>query len=212
MADAPEAVLHHPWEERDRQHEAMLFGLWVFLATEVLFFGGLFLLYTHARALEWPSFVQGARKADPWFGTANTIVLMTSSLTIAVAERATRAGWFRLGRWGWIVTAALGATFLIVKGFEYRSDLKEHLFPGMAGYPFPGGGGATEFWNFYWMATVVHAIHLTIGIGCVIRLVWLDRKGTLGERWMGAQVTTVYWHLVDIIWVVLYPLIYLVGR
>ena len=211
MAEHPPApALNEPWSAPDRQHEAMLFGLWIFLATEVLFFGGLFLLYTHARLFEGAAFIEGARAANPWFGTINTVVLMTSSLTVAVAERATKAGWARLGRWGWMATVALGLAFLVVKGFEYHEDVVEHLLPGHD-FRF-AAPGAIQFWNFYWLVTVVHAIHLTVGAGLVCRLLLLDRRGTLLARWMGAEVTTVYWHLVDIVWVILYPLIYLVGR
>ena len=210
MAEAPPAAVGEPWDDAARQREAMLFGLWVFLATEVLFFGGLFLLYAHARLFAWSSFEEGARAANPWFGTGNTIVLMTSSLTAAMGERAVRAGWMRLGRYAYAGTIALGLTFLVVKGFEYREDLAEHLLPGRD-FRFHGAG-AIEFWNFYWTVTVVHALHLSVGATLIARLLLLDRRGLLRERWQGAEVTTVYWHLVDMVWVVLYPLIYLVGR
>ncbi|WP_174280051.1 cytochrome c oxidase subunit 3 [Sphingomonas bacterium] len=207
---APEAALNEPWEARERQHAAMLFGLWVFLASEILFFGGLFLLYAHARLFDNVGFTAGGRAANAWFGTANTLVLMTSSLTMALAERATRAGWTRLARFGLWATIALGLVFLVVKGFEYHEDLAEHLFPGRR-FRF-AQPGAAQFWSFYWTITIVHATHLTIGLGFVTRLLLLDRRGALGRRWMGAEVTTVYWHLVDVVWVILYPLLYLVGR
>ncbi len=210
MTGSRETALHAPWETPERQHAAMLFGLWIFLATEVLFFGGLFLLYAHARFVDWTGFAQGARAANAVFGTANTVVLMTSSLTAAIAERATKAGWAMLARIGWISTIALGLAFLIVKGFEYRADFAERLFPG-EGFKF-AASGAAQFWNFYWTITIVHALHLSIGLGLIVRLLLLDRHGELQRRWMGAEVTTVYWHLVDIVWVLLYPLLYLVGR
>lgn len=211
MTELPAPAIHAPWKEADRQHEAMLFGLWLFLVTEIMFFGGLFLLYAHARAFDWASFQEGARAANPWFGTANTIVLLTSGLTATVGERATKAGWRRLGVAGFAVTIALGLTFLVVKAFEYRADLAENLFPGGEGFRFHSAG-ASEFWNFYWTITAVHAIHLAIGLGLVARLLLLARKGELVRRRMGAEVTTVYWGLVDIMWVLIYPLIYLVGR
>jgi cytochrome c oxidase subunit 3 len=211
MSKTPQAALHEPWETRDRQHEAMLFGLWVFLATEVLFFGGLFLLYARARWLDTPGFTAGAHEASAFYGTINTAILMTSSLSAAIGERATRVGWLRIARWGWWITIALGLAFLVVKGFEYREDFKEHLFPGLYGFQF-SAPGATQFWNFYWTVTVVHALHLSVGLALMVRLLLLDRRHALAGRWMGAEVTTVYWHLVDIVWVVLYPLIYLVGR
>lgn len=213
MASAtPEPQIFEPWEpgEAARQREAMLFGLWLFLATEVLFFGGLFLLYAHARALDPSSFAEGARHANAWFGTINTALLLTSSITATIADRAIRAGLTGLARTGWIATAALGTLFLAVKGMEYAEDFHEHLFPGPL-FRFHSAG-ATEFWNFYWVITVVHAIHLSVGVALMLRLLWLNGRGQAIRRPAGAEVTTTYWHLVDIVWVTVYPLIYLVGR
>lgn len=206
----PAPALHEPWSEPERQHEAIVFGLWVFLASEMLFFGGILLFYAASRHAYGSGFIAGAREASVFFGTFNTFVLMTSSLTIAVAERAIRAGrtrWSILGLWA---TVALGGVFLVVKGLEYADDISKHLLPG-PGFPVDAAG-AQLFWGFYWTVTVVHAIHLTIGIGAVGRLLLLARKGELAPRWMGVEGTTLYWHLVDIVWVMLYPLIYLAGR
>lgn len=205
-----ETAIHEPWAEPKRQHEAMLFGLWIFLATEALFFGGLFLLYAAGRWRDSAGFVAAARHSDVWFGTTNTVILLTSSFTIAVAERAVRENLMRLARAGLLATLALGLAFLVVKGFEYRKDLEENLLPG---HDFAlQGAGAAQFWSFYWTITLVHATHLTIGLGFIIRLLRFDRKGELAARWMGTEVTTIYWHLVDVVWVLLYPLLYLVGR
>jgi len=205
-------ILVEPFEEPERQREAMVFGLWLFLATEILFFGGFFFLYAVARMQDPGDFAKGAAHANLLLGTVNTILLMTSSATLTIAERAARDGWMRAARWGIILTLMLGTAFLVVKGFEYREDLAEHLFPAAPDFPFAGKTGATRFWSFYWFITLVHAIHLTIGLGCVARLLWLERQGTLARRWMVAEVTTLYWHLVDIVWLLLWPLLYLVGR
>jgi cytochrome c oxidase subunit 3 len=210
MSIAPTLV--EPFEEPVRQREAMVFGLWLFLATEILFFGGFFFLYAVARMQDPPGFAKGAVHANLLLGTINTALLMTSSATLTVAERAARVGWAKAARWGIVATLALGSVFLVVKGFEYREDLSEHLFPTMPAFPFVGITGATRFWSFYWFVTIVHAIHLTIGLGCVARLLWLDYRGMLAQRWMVAEVTTLYWHLVDIVWLLLWPLLYLVGR
>jgi len=137
---------------------------------------------------------------------------MTSSAALSVAERAARIGWMSAARWGILATLLLGTTFLVVKGFEYREDLSEHLFPTMQAFPFAGVTGAVRFWSFYWFITLVHALHLTIGLAFVARLCWLAHRGTLARRWMVAEVTTLYWHFVDIVWLLLFPLIYLVGR
>ncbi len=205
-------ILAEPFTRPEHQREAMVFGTWLFLATEILFFGGFFFLYAVARMQDPAGFAQGARHANLWLGTTNTLLLMTSSAALSIAERAARIGWARAAQGGIAVTLALGTAFLVVKGFEYREDLSEHLFPTMAGFPFAGVTGAVRFWSFYWFITLVHAIHLTIGLGLVAHLAWLARQGTLERRWMVAEVTTLYWHFVDIVWLLLWPLIYLVGR
>jgi cytochrome c oxidase subunit 3 len=210
VSSAP--ILVEPFEEPERQREAMVFGLWLFLATEILFFGAFFFLYAVARMQDSVGFAQGAREANLLLGTINTLLLMTSSATLTVAERTARAGCMAMARWGIVATLALGTAFLAVKGVEYREDLTEHLLPTMPAFPFIGITGATRFWSFYWFITIVHAIHLTIGLGCVARLLWLERNGTLAPRWMVAEVTTLYWHFVDIVWLLLWPLLYLVGR
>jgi cytochrome c oxidase subunit 3 len=209
VSSEPPAILNEPWTTTEREHVAMQFGVWSFLATEALFFGALFLFYAVSRCTEAAGFAIGAHEADFWFGTANTVVLMTSSLTMAMAERATKHGLVALARAMVIATLTLGAAFLVVKGFEYRSDVIHHLVPGPH-FKF-AVRGAAQFWSFYWTATVVHAIHLTIGLGIVSRLLFIPR-GDLPQRWTTAVGTALYWHLVDIVWVILYPLIYLVGR
>jgi cytochrome c oxidase subunit 3 len=212
MTSLPLATLVEPFEDPLRQREAMVFGLWLFLATEILFFGGFFFLYAVARMQDATGFALGAAHANLLLGTVNTVLLVSSSATLTVAERAAQAGWGKAARWGIVATMALGTTFLVVKGFEYREDLSEHLFPTMSAFPFAGTVGATRFWSFYWFVTIVHAIHLTIGLAFVARLLWLDRQGTLMQRWMVAEVTTLYWHFVDIVWLLLWPMLYLVGR
>ena len=210
MSEAlPETALNEPWHSPERQRVATQFGVWSFLATETLFFGALFLVYAHARLTDNAGFVAGAREADVWFGSANTVVLITSSLTMAIAERAVRERLVTLARMMTAATLVLGVTFLVVKGFEYAKDISEHLVPG------PGfkltERGAAEFWAFYWTATVVHATHLTIGLGIVGRLL-LIRIRRLPEHWIAAEGSALYWHLVDVVWVFLYPLLYLAGR
>jgi cytochrome c oxidase subunit III len=210
-ATRPVPTLAEPFEEADRQHEAMLFGLWLFLATEILFFGGFFFLYAVARLQDPIGFAAGGHKANLLLGTINTVLLMSSSATLTIAERAIQAEWRRAARIGIVATLVLGTAFLAVKGFEYREDLTEHLFPPMPAFPF-AAVGAVRFWSFYWTITIIHAIHLTIGLAFVARLLWLDRQAQLGPRWMTAEVTTLYWHLVDIVWLLVWPLLYLVGR
>jgi cytochrome c oxidase subunit 3 len=143
------------------------------------------------------------------FGTTNTILLMTSSLTLAIAERAQLAGRRRLAVATLWLTLALGLGFLVVKGFEYAKDLGEHLLPG-ASFAL-GATTAILFWGFYWIATAVHGVHVTVGLGLITRLLALTRSKT-SRHAPSFETTSLYWHLVDVVWVVLYPLIYLVGR
>jgi len=203
-------ALHEPWPSLARQKEAVSFGVWAFLASEVLFFGGLFLAYTVYRNLYPHGFVAAARETEIFFGTFNTGVLMTSSLTMAVAARAAEGGMRRLTFWCLSATGALGVVFLIAKGFEYHDDIVNRLVPG------PNfklhEQGAEIFWAFYWIATGIHAIHLTVGIVIVGTFaVMLRRRAAplAGPRYEGAAL---YWHLVDIMWIILLPLLYLVGR
>lgn len=211
MSGRPQPVLTEPFEDVERQHEAVVFGLWLFLATEILFFGGFFFLYLVARLQDPAGFAEGGGRAELLLGTINTVLLMTSSATLTVAERAAQAGWRGAARIGIIATMALGTAFLAVKGYEYHGDLDEHLFPTMIDFPF-ASTGAIRFWTFYWTVTLIHAVHLTIGLGCVARLLWLDRSDRLLPHWMSVEVTTLYWHLVDIVWLLLWPLLYMVGR
>lgn len=209
MASEP-LKLMEPWEDAERQQVAAQFGLWMFLATEALFFGGIFLFYAVARYAGGAAFVAGAREADVVFGTINTAVLLTSSLTMAIAERAATSGLRRLARAMLAATAAFGLAFLVIKGFEYRKDITEHLVPG-PDFKLPEPRAA-QFWAFYWTVTVVHAIHLTIGLGAIGRLLLLDRREDPTARSTAVVGTALYWHLIDVVWVLLYPMLYLVGR
>lgn len=202
-------VLNKPWESERRQQVATHFGIWAFLATETLFFGAIFLFYAVSRWSHPAGFAAGAHEADVTFGSINTAVLLTSSLTMAIAERAVKEALVPLARAMLFATIALGIAFLVIKGFEYSSDIDKHLIPGRDFLI--AATGAAEFWAFYWTVTVVHACHLTIGLGIVVRLLIIPRD-RLARRWTTAEGSALYWHLVDVVWVMLYPLIYLVGR
>lgn len=205
------AFLKPPFETLERQHVAVSFGMWVFLGSEILLFAGLFAGYSVYRNLYAAGFLAGARETDIVYGTVNTAILMTSSLSIAVAGRAARAGF---GEMAWrllIATIALGLLFLVLKGFEYREDIGKHLVPG-PGFPL-AQKGAQLFFTYYWVMTGVHAIHVTCGLIAVGRLAVASRRNL---AWLAGSAsedaTALYWHLVDVIWIVLYPLLYLTGR
>jgi cytochrome c oxidase subunit 3 len=206
-------LLKEPWQYFDRQREAGTFGIWVFLASEMLFFGALILTYTVCRIDHPAAFAAAARETDILYGTINTAILLTSSFTMAMASQAAASGerLRSLVLWCLAATAALGLAFLVVKGFEYKEDIEKHLVPG-AHFAL-AQTGAQLFCGLYWIITGVHAVHLTIGIVLVVRLTLL---GYLNKFPLDAnpeiEVTGLYWHLVDIIWIFLYPLIYLPGR
>jgi cytochrome c oxidase subunit 3 len=207
------ALLREPWFDFGRQREAGKFGIWVFLASETLFFGALMLTYTVCRIEHPDAFAAAGRETNIWYGTINTALLLTSSLTMAVAAQAAEAP-VRLRRLVvacLIATALLGIAFIVIKGFEYKEDIDKHLVPG-SGFALPQAG-AQLFYGFYWLVTSVHAIHLSIGIALVGRLFWvLIRRELPAKDNPEIEVTALYWHLVDIVWIFLYPLIYLPGR
>ena len=204
-------ALREPWTNLGAQRESALFGMWLFLATEALFFGAAFAGYAVYRFLYGADFLAAGRETNIWFGSINTFVLVTSSFVMAAGVLAAREGLIRFARSCFPLTAALGILFLILKGFEYHDDLGKHLMPG-PGFALPQTGAAL-FWTFYWVMTLIHAVHLTIGIGAVLRLQIASRND---PEWLrdspSAEATALYWHFVDAIWVVLFPLLYLPGR
>lgn len=206
-------LLKEPWIYFERQKEAGLFGIWVFLASEILFFGALILTYSVYRVANPEAFAAAARETNVVFGTINTAILLTSSLTMAVASQAAAAaqGFRRLIVACLVATALLGVAFLVVKGFEYREDIEKHLVPG-AGFALKERA-AQLFFGLYWLVTGIHAVHLTIGIVMISRLAIVGwRQITTLDDNPEVEVTGLYWHLVDIVWIFLYPLIYLPGR
>ena len=207
------SLLREPWQNFERQRGAGKFGIWVFIASEILFFGALMLTYTVCRVDHPDAFAAAGRETNVWYGTINTAILLTSSLTMAMASQAAAAGlhFRRLIAGCLLATAALGLAFLVVKGFEYKEDIEKHLVPG-AQFALQETG-AQLFFGLYWLVTAVHAIHLTIGIVLVSRLALLGCLGRLQlDENPEIEVTGLYWHLVDVIWIFLYPLIYLPGR
>ncbi|MGH6991872.1 MAG: cytochrome c oxidase subunit 3 [Caulobacteraceae bacterium] len=204
------AVLRKPWSDPVRQREAYAFGLWIFLISEVLFFGGMFLGYAVVHHLHPDGVDLGAAHTRFWYGAGNTAILLTSSLTLTIAERASLAHWRSLARLALGATVLLGLAFLAVKGREYSLDIEDRLVPGR---PFDAPlQGAELFWSFYWLLTGVHAIHLTVGVILLARLFRFAFQGQLLEHRASVRVTSLYWHFVDTIWVFLFALLYLPGR
>jgi cytochrome c oxidase subunit 3 len=214
-ADHPHhPVLAHQFESLAQQSEAATLGMWVFLATEVLFFGGLFCTYSIYRAWYPAAFAAASHELDVTLGTINTAVLIASSLTMALAVHAAQLGQRRLLMIFLVLTMALGAAFLGIKSVEYYHKFVEHHVPG------PSFQFETEhirhaqiFFSLYFIMTGLHALHMVIGLGIMLVMLWWAWRGIITpEYYNPIEVSGLYWHFVDIVWIFLFPLLYLLGR
>ena len=245
-------ALKHHFEDLGQQHACERLGIWMFLATEVLFFGGLFGAYSVYRSLNEAEFVLASSHLNRLIAGVNTAFLITSSLTMTLAIRSAKLGdRGALIRW-LLLTAALGTAFMVMKGFEYNQDFEERYVPGpifqqeyaaasaevagmtkeeaeahqfkperqawskqMAIMDIEHGvdiGRVQLFLCFYYIMTGIHGLHIIIGIGCILWLVWEAQRGTIPpENYSTVEIVSLYWHLVDAIWLFLMPLLYLAG-
>jgi cytochrome c oxidase subunit 3 len=210
----PDAVhVVEPFAAPQQQREATFLGMWLFIATEAMLFGGLFMTILVYRYLHPAGAHEAVDHLRMLLGGVNTGVLLTSSFGMAVAVAAAHAGARRLLLGTLPAVAVLGLAFIAIKGFEYRLEYSEGLMPGL-GPPSPlSEPGAQLFLNLYFAATGLHAIHLAIGIVLVAGL-WLGvfwRRPRF-EHGLTVQMIGIYWHFVDVVWVFLYPALYLIGR
>ncbi|HSV08644.1 MAG TPA: cytochrome c oxidase subunit 3 family protein [Candidatus Binatus sp.] len=210
MADHATAVAHQ-FDDVDQQREAATLGMWVFLATEVMLFGGLLTVYTVYRYLYARGFAEGSRQLDLWLGSINTVVLITSSLTMAIGVHGAQVGRRRVLVGSLLLTIVLGAIFLSIKGIEYAHKFEEGLVPGIDfTYAGPEAPHVALFILLYFMLTGVHAIHMVIGIGAVSVVAYLGWRGRFGPSYhTPVELVGLYWHFVDIVWIFLLPLLYL---
>jgi cytochrome c oxidase subunit 3 len=210
-----DTALQHQFESMEQQKEASSLGMWVFLVTEILFFGGLFLAYTIYRWENARAFADASRHMDVALGTINTAVLIFSSLTMAMAVHSAAMGRRRLLIAFLIATMILGGVFLGIKAVEYTDHIQHHLFPG-PGFHYPPGGdarGASLFFSLYFAMTGLHALHMIIGLGILTTLLVMARRGRFTADYSTpVEVSGLYWHFVDIVWIFLFPLLYLIGR
>jgi len=253
-ADAHGHAVHHPklqhhFETMAQQKEASTLGMWVFLLTEVLFFGGLFLAYLIYRVWYFDAFAEASRTLDISLGALNTGVLIGSSLTMALAVRAAQTA-DRSGTVRWLVlTMLLGGVFLGVKVVEYADKFEHHHVPGpsfvwASEHAAPGGAAAGEhggaaapeataagtghqaaerggdlqrltqiYFSLYFTMTGLHALHMIVGIGIMLVITWMAAKGRFDSSYYTpVEMTGLYWHFVDLVWIFLFPLLYLVER
>ena len=214
MSDGRPSALAHHFEDLEQQHEAASLGMWLFLATEVMFFGGVFVAYTVYRGMYLPGFEVGSHHLSIKLGAFNTVILLCSSLTMALAVRAASLGKRRHLITFLVLTLLLGLTFVGVKlVFEWYHDYETGLAPGLnwtlGG---PHARGAQLFFVFYFTLTGIHALHMVIGVGILLVLIVLAAKGRFTpENSNAVEMAGLYWHFVDVIWIFLFPLLYLIG-
>ena len=213
MATRASGALAEQFDDIEQQHLSATFGMWVFLVTEVMLFGGMFTAYASYRLLYPEGFAEGSRHMDLMLGGINTAVLTVSSLTMALSVHAARTGDRRtlIGFLG--ATILLGLVFLAIKAIEYWQHYHEQLVPGLRfSFEGPLAKQVELFFLFYFIMTGIHALHLTIGVGVVSVLLILSWRGQFApEAQDPVEVTGLYWHFVDIVWIFLLPLLYLFG-
>ena len=214
MADAHAGALHaHQFEDAAQQKDAATLGMWVFLLTEILFFGGLFLAYAVYRIAYPAAWAAASHHLDITLGGVNTIVLILSSLTMAMAVHAAQIGRRKQLVIFLILTLLLGGTFLGIKAVEYHEKFVEHHVPGPTfHFEGPEGGHAQIFFSLYFAMTGMHALHMVIGFGLLAWLLAGSLKGRYTPAWYTpVEMIGLYWHFVDIVWIFLLPLLYLTG-
>jgi cytochrome c oxidase subunit 3 len=213
-------ALREQFDTAAQQKDASTLGMWIFLITEVMFFGGMFLAYTVYRRAYWDIFAVASSSLNVYIGAANTVVLLCSSLTMVLAVRAAQLGRNRAIVLFLILTLILGGVFLGVKAYEWNEKFQEHHIPG-ASFHLEGltpdspvaQGHAQLFFSLYFAMTGLHALHMVIGAGLLLYLVLQARKGRFSAEYnTPVDLIGLYWHFVDIIWIFLFPLLYLIDR
>ena len=213
MSKSHPGLLHH-FDDPEQQLDASQNGMWLFLATEIMFFGGMFIGYTVYRGAYFEAFAQASNRLSVWLGGINTAVLICSSLSMALAVHSAQEGRRRQIVFFLLLTMALGALFLGIKFTEYYHKYEEHLIPGLH-FAFADGNSrqAEIFFSFYFAMTGLHAVHMTIGLALLAYLAIRAGHDRFSPRYYTpVEMTGLYWHFVDIVWIFLFPLLYLVGR
>ena len=214
-AVAEHTTLKHHFENHQQQKDASTVGMWVFLVTEIMFFGGLFLAYFAYRQAYPLAFASASNKTNLWIGAFNTTVLICSSLTMALGVHFASTGKRKLLVLFLILTLILGGAFLGVKGYEYHDKWVHHEVPGEH-FDCEGcvdAGHASLFFSLYFGMTGLHATHMVIGAGVLLVLIWQAYRGKFTAEWYTPiEMFGLYWHFVDIVWIFLFPLLYLIDR
>ena len=216
-------LVAHQFDDLAQQKEAGILGMWSFLATEIMFFGGALLAYAVYRNHYHYAFAAASNLEIWWVGLINTFVLLASSMTVVLAVHAAQHGDNRRC-FNWVIwTMVFGTVFLVVKAFEYHHLWEERLIPGVADFGRPAGHAplfpphlerpAQLFFSFYFALTGVHALHMVVGLGIMTYIAWLAKRNEFEPDYYNPmEIAGLYWHFVDIVWIFLYPLLYLVDR
>jgi cytochrome c oxidase subunit 3 len=205
-------VAHH-FANASQQRDSAKFGMWIFLITEMLLFGGLFTAYSVYRAMHVEMFINAHKFLDVQLGTINTIILITSSLTMALAVRSIQLDKKSKSAWFLLATLFLAALFLVIKYFEYSHKIHLGQLPGKF-YTFQGVEGTNPhlFFSVYFIMTGLHGIHVIAGMAVILFLFIKTFRGHYSaEYYNPIENTGLYWHLVDLVWIYLFPLLYLIG-
>jgi cytochrome c oxidase subunit 3 len=217
------ALLHH-FATEEQQRNASSFGMWIFLGTEVMFFGGLFVSYLIYRLWYFGDFGAASKSIDATLGATNTAVLICSSLTVVLAIWGAQIANRKLMIGSLILTMLFGLAFLGIKGKEYKDKFEEHHVPGASfsfeKVPIPGHPDqyanprhAQIFFALYFIMTGLHALHMVVGLGIFTWLLTMAWKGRFTPEYhTPLEVGGLYWHFVDIVWIYLFPLLYLIDR
>jgi len=224
-SDSPVAVethdlaLRHHFATKEQQREAASLGMWLFLSTEIMFFGGMFCAYLIYRRLYFTEFAAGSRSLNVTLGAINTAVLICSSLTVALGVRAAQMGKRKLLVVLMLLTLVFGLAFLGIKGVEWTAKFKEHHVPG-ASFHFEQtelDGKSIDpqhiqlYFSLYFAMTGMHALHMIIGVGMFVYLTYHSWKGRYTpDYYTPVENGGLYWHFVDIVWIYLFPLLYLI--
>jgi cytochrome c oxidase subunit 3 len=210
----PHTSVAHQFDDAEQQHEASNLGMWAFLVTEIMFFGGLFTLFAVYVSAYPEAFAEGSKHLDLVLGATNTVVLLGSSVTMAMAVRSAQTG-RRNAQVAYLsLTMFLGLVFLGIKAIEYLHKFEQHLVPG-PGFSLasPLAKNAQLFFSFYFAMTGMHALHMIVGVGILAVLLLQAWRGKYTpDYYTPVEVSGLYWHFVDIVWIFLFPFLYLVAR
>jgi cytochrome c oxidase subunit 3 len=211
-------ALRVQFDTEAQQKDASTLGMWIFLVTEIMFFGGMFAVYTIYRSWYPDVYAIASSSLNEIIGALNTGVLLLSSFTMVMAVRAGQLGQRKAIVMFLILTLLFGGIFLGVKAYEWNQKFEEHHIPGQAAFHLDGvlpadQGHAQLFFSIYFAMTGLHALHMVIGVALLLTLIVQARKGRFSASYYTpVDVAGLYWHFVDIIWIFLFPLLYLIDR